>query len=158
MSESISYSHEKDGTLVVTVPKGTNVGRVLVQEEGTCIGSLYYPDHFAESSKMMDTISRQAAIEIVRVRCARIPTMAIRAMQELKDLPTEEPERKRGRWELDDDPHDGDCRCSYCGTAIEAMHERHHGLLNTLTGGKWWTFYPYCPHCGAQMEKGREQT
>lgn len=52
MSESISYHHEKDGTLVVTVPKGTNVGRVLVQEEGTCIGSLYYPDHFAGISKM----------------------------------------------------------------------------------------------------------
>ena len=52
MSESISCSHEKDGTLVVTVPKGTSVGRVLVQEEGTCIGSLYYSDHFADVSKM----------------------------------------------------------------------------------------------------------
>jgi hypothetical protein len=107
-----------------------------------------------ERRQDQDTISRAAAVETVRVRCARIPTMAIRAMQGIKDLPAIQP--KRGRWELDDDPHDGDCRYSYCGTVIEAMHERHHGLLNSLTGGKWWTFYRYCPNCGAKMEKGEQ--
>lgn len=49
--------------------------------------------HIADVSKK-DTISRQAAIEIVRVRCARIPTMAIRAMQEIKDLPSILPEQR----------------------------------------------------------------
>lgn len=34
----------EDGTLIVTVPKGTEVGRVLVQEEGTTNGALYYRD------------------------------------------------------------------------------------------------------------------
>ena len=33
-----------DGTLIVTVPHGTEVGRVLVQEEGTHNGALYYTD------------------------------------------------------------------------------------------------------------------
>lgn len=33
-----------DGTLTVTVPKGTKVTRVLVQEEGTKNGGLYYAD------------------------------------------------------------------------------------------------------------------
>lgn len=33
-----------DGTLTVTVPKGTHVGRVLVQEDGTQYGGLFYPD------------------------------------------------------------------------------------------------------------------
>ncbi len=33
-----------DGTLVVTVPEGTDVRRVLVQEEGTNYGTLYYTD------------------------------------------------------------------------------------------------------------------
>ena len=30
--------------LSITVPKGLNVGRVLVSEEGTSNGGLYYPD------------------------------------------------------------------------------------------------------------------
>lgn len=72
--------------------------------------------------------------------------------RKLETLPSAQP--KRGRWELDDEPHDGDCRCSRCGTVVEALHERHHGLLNTLTGGKWWTFYKYCPVCGAEMSEG----
>lgn len=38
------YSIEDDGTLVITVPKGTKVGRVLVQEEGTQYGGLFYAD------------------------------------------------------------------------------------------------------------------
>ena len=61
-------------------------------------------------------------------------------------------ERKKGRWVMDENPHDGDCRCSSCGIAIDAMHERHHGLLNALTNGKWWMFYHFCPRCGARME------
>lgn len=33
-----------DGTLTVTVPKGTKVTRVLVEEEGTQFGGLFYPE------------------------------------------------------------------------------------------------------------------
>lgn len=58
---------------------------------------------------------------------------------------------KEGEWIMDENPHDGDCRCSACLIAIDAMHERNHKLLNALTGGKWWTFYRYCPKCGARM-------
>ena len=59
---------------------------------------------------------------------------------------------KVGEWIMDENPHDGDCRCSACLIAIDAMHERNHELLNALTGGKWWTFYRYCPNCGARMQ------
>lgn len=38
----------EDGTLIVTVPKGTEVGSVLVQEEGTHFGALYYSDPLPE--------------------------------------------------------------------------------------------------------------
>ena len=62
-------------------------------------------------------------------------------------------ENVRGEWILDDNPHDGDCRCSACGIAIDQMHERNHGLLNALTNGKWWSFYNYCPNCGADMRE-----
>jgi hypothetical protein len=33
-----------DGTLEITMPKGKKVGRVLVCEEGTQNGALYYPE------------------------------------------------------------------------------------------------------------------
>ena len=65
---------------------------------------------------------------------------------------------KEGEWIMDEHPHDGDCRCSVCLVAIDAMHERNHGLLNALTGGKWWKFYKYCPNCGARMKGERNET
>lgn len=34
----------EDGTLVVPVKEGAKVGRVLIEEEGTCFGSMFYPD------------------------------------------------------------------------------------------------------------------
>ena len=40
-----------DGTLTVTVSKGTHVGRVLVQEDGTRYGGLFYPDEDRKRSK-----------------------------------------------------------------------------------------------------------
>lgn len=113
---------------------------------------------------MIDPVDRRAVIDELRA-CAieaatlygtndALKTAFKESLRGINNLPNVEADRKRGRWELDDDPHDGDCRCSCCGTVIEAMNERHHGLLNALTGGKWWTFYKYCPVCGAQMEKG----
>ena len=56
------------------------------------------------------------------------------------------------RWVMDEHPHDGDVRCSACLIAIAQMNERNHKLLNALTGGKWRTFYSYCPKCGAKMD------
>ena len=38
------YSISDDGTLTITVPKGTTVNRVLVQWEGTQWGGLFYAD------------------------------------------------------------------------------------------------------------------
>ena len=78
------------------------------------------------------------------------------AVDLLMRAPTVEPERKTGEWILDEDPHDGDCRCSACLMAIGQLHERNHGLLNALTGGKWWTFYKFCPNCGSY--NGGEQS
>ena len=40
-----------DGTLTVTVPNGTHVGRVLVQEDGTQYGGLFYPDEDRKRGK-----------------------------------------------------------------------------------------------------------
>lgn len=40
----LPYSIDPDGTLTITVPKGTTVKRVLVQEDGTQWGGLFYAD------------------------------------------------------------------------------------------------------------------
>jgi len=58
---------------------------------------------------------------------------------------------KHGRWVMDTDPDDGDCRCSNCHLCIGALHRRNHGLLKVL-GYQLNTFYKYCPSCGAKMD------
>ena len=40
----VPYSVSPDGTLIITVPKGTTANRVLVEWEGTHCGGLYYAD------------------------------------------------------------------------------------------------------------------
>ena len=86
------------------------------------------------------------------------PYLAEETLEELIDnaLAADVQEVRHGRWILDENPHDGDCRCSVCGVAIDAMNERNHEMLNILTGGKWWAFYHYCPWCGAKMDEVEE--
>ena len=44
-ADVIPYSIESDGTLIITVPKGTKrIGRILIEEDGTQYGGLFYPD------------------------------------------------------------------------------------------------------------------
>lgn len=83
---------------------------------------------------MDDMISRQAAIS----RAVTIPMFgrAIRVVgvSELESLPSVQPERKTGHWEIYIiSMLDGEgCRCSECGSE----------------GVSYWDF---CPHCGADM-------
>ena len=43
-ADVVPYSVSSDGTLTITIPKGIKVGRVLVEEDGTHLGGLYYAD------------------------------------------------------------------------------------------------------------------
>ena len=43
-ADVVPYTIAPDGTLTITVPKGTEVSRVLVQEDGTQWGGLFYAD------------------------------------------------------------------------------------------------------------------
>jgi len=63
-------------------------------------------------------------------------------------------ERPHGEWREDSD--DYDVRCSCCGITCDALNKSNHERLNVLTGGKWWTFYRFCPRCGALMRKEGE--
>ena len=94
---------------------------------------------------MNDTISRQAAIELLQIKISEafFKETAEKNVQEwLNELPTVQTEQKTGKWEKrifpDDDPY---FQVRYYCTACEC-----------------WNTYgetEFCPHCGAKME-GKE--
>ena len=43
-ADVIPYSIKSDGTLIITIPKGIKVDRVLIQEDETRWGGLYYAE------------------------------------------------------------------------------------------------------------------
>ena len=96
---------------------------------------------------MDDLISRQAAINAVFAWREDYKTKGINVkplVDWLKDLPTAQPERKKGKWIDDQDPIIVSGTCSCCGW--EAI------LFETDVAGM-----PYCPNCGAAMEGGEAE-
>ena len=101
---------------------------------------------------MIDTISRQAAIDalrdyLVEKRCPDDGTLTCRLIENevINKLPSIQPERKTGHWiEMSSANHT--YKCSECGR-----------LLVNVTDGKnnISKHYPYC-HCGAKMEGGEQ--
>ena len=61
----------------------------------------------------------------------------------IAELPSAQPERKKGRWNCSDDMYES-AVCSVCGwdTTEPWNHIRH--------------WFNYCPKCGAKMEEGGE--
>ena len=83
-----------------------------------------------------DLISRQAVIEINRSYHGQMPNeVNHRIWKEINDLPSAQPERKKGRW-IDMDDH---VMCSCCGAA-------HYGVDRN-----------YCPNCGGDMRGERDE-
>ena len=82
---------------------------------------------------MIDMISRQDAIDspvkMVSEGLEWIPVYHI------KELPSAQPERKKGKW-IDDKCSACGYKCSACGYRVEP-----------------WNNTPYCPNCGAKMER-----
>ena len=85
---------------------------------------------------MDDLISRQAAIDLMR--------MALEddwepdyATDRINELPSAQPEQKRGRWLPDNRRDGGFWVCSECKFPSEAF------AADVL--------YKFCPHCGAYM-------
>lgn len=97
-----------------------------------------------------DIIYRQEAIRWVKSECNPYgkPTIDFesgkKVIEHLEQLPTAEPERKEGRWIVDEKRFgDTDRHCSLCGAILEG------------DDGKWRNNY-YCYHCGAKMVKKPE--
>lgn len=99
---------------------------------------------------MKDTIYRQAAIDMIMGQPPE-PHYPTWYAEQIKELPSAQPERKTGRW-IERNPNNSpDCRlieCSECGNAyIVDM-----GLLLE----DWAEGRNFCIRCGARMEKGGE--
>ena len=64
------------------------------------------------------------------------------AMDAIRDLPSAQPERKKGKWIKTDNGHvEYDAVCSECG-------------FDWMWSDKG--YFKYCPHCGADMREGEK--
>lgn len=85
-----------------------------------------------------DCISRQAAIEALDKRFDSIPieqtTEILLLRKDLRDLPTAEPQRIKGKWALQSDDYYEYYECDQCGIAVGIDDIRN-----------------FCPNCGADM-------
>ena len=78
-----------------------------------------------------DTLDFEELTEINRANIQFDKDCKQNAIDLLKNAPTIEPERKKGKWKLDRDT-ERDWYCSECG----------------YIGNRW---FPFCPNCGADM-------
>ena len=80
-----------------------------------------------------DTISRKAAIDIVRFECGEWEGLAKTIIKRFEQLPDAQPERKRGKW-IYNSPVT--MKCNQCGLVIKDWD---------------WHRFKYCPNCIADM-------
>ena len=86
---------------------------------------------------MSDLISRISAIDAINSHFGfNIEEEYGSAVQEvINSLPSAEPERKKGKWELIDEAEPRRYACSECKCL------------------SWYGIYNYCPNCGADMRE-----
>ena len=99
-------------------------------------------------AEMNDLIDRQNAINVLEILADKMSdegqTVMAQAVAVLKDLRSEEPERKRGKW-----IYEGKrgrfpaCKCSICGHYENADWAMLQGAN-------------FCPNCGADMREEYE--
>jgi len=82
---------------------------------------------------MDDLISRQAAIDVAKAHWYKPDIVGA-----IEQLPSAEPERKKGKWLCSDDLYET-AVCSCCGwdTTEPWQHIK--------------SWFEFCPHCGADM-------
>ena len=92
-------------------------------------------------SACTDTISRQAAIDVVK----GIDRSFVKYIEE---LPSAQTEQKTGKWI----PHDCSGRASIDNDACSECGQRFYQIAET---GCIWN---YCPNCGAEMRGDKDET
>jgi hypothetical protein len=94
---------------------------------------------------MSDLIDREKAIEAISKLPVKVDNLgytwmiAIDVLKQIDDIPSEEPEQKRGEW-IKGKEDDFFRRCSVCGYIDIAVSE----LTNK--------YYNFCPSCGTKMK------
>lgn len=88
-----------------------------------------------------DAVSRMSDLLMVKFQGQRLPTWND-VYQAMNDIPSAEPERKKGKWMYKPNEYDGNTyECSRCGepwTLIEGTPKENN--MN------------YCPNCGAKLD------
>lgn len=97
---------------------------------------------------MSDLISRQAAINAVNTALFPKINTAKDAEKALMQIQSKQPERKKGRWIIRDNPGTGWYRvtCSECGEDVTSTIP----MIGFFPNAK--PLWDYCPWCGAKME------
>lgn len=102
---------------------------------------------------MDDLISRQAAIDVAdAVWSVTGDKNVAKVWDQIKDLPSAQPERMRGKWIIKDNPGTGWYRvtCSECGEDVTSTAP----CIGFYPNAK--VTWDYCPNCGADMREGSE--
>ena len=101
-----------------------------------------------------DCISRQAAIDALDKRFASIPveqtTEILQLRKDLRELPSAQPEWKKGKWLYAEDEYgiDGYHR-NQCGFFVP--WDYIHKFINYIED------YNFCPNCGADMRGEQDE-
>ena len=88
----------------------------------------------------MDTIDRQAAIDVVKGIDSHF-------VKYIEAVPSAQPMRKRGEWHKQDNGQIYWYECSVCG--CEPLRNKWNGD---------WEFSDFCPNCGADMRGDADET
>lgn len=96
-----------------------------------------------EQEPCEDAISRQAVLDYAKDTCLDLDKYEDTEIfcDEIKDMPSVTPTRKKGKWITD--PGIG-CKCSECG-------RKPYPYQADSSGDDYWK-PDYCPNCGIEME------
>ena len=103
---------------------------------------------------MDDLISRQAAIEALDKRFDSIPmeqtTEILLLRKDLRNLPSAQPQRMRGKWTYGEDEYSIDgYHCDKCGFFVPWDYT--HKFIDFIKD------YHFCPNCGADMRGKQDE-
>ena len=110
------------------------------------------PEYLAEQAGILatdaDTISRQAAIDALDKRFDSIPmeqtTEILLLRKDLRNLPSAQPQRMRGKWTYGEDEYGIDgYHCDKCGFFVPWDYT--HKFIDFIKD------YHFCPNCGADI-------
>lgn len=135
-----------DMKIDIPVPKAA----VTQRKRNTALDMAINALNCSEIPNSSDTISRRQAIDALKEKVFHnLSDEFYGAMQVLDELPSAQPERKKGRW-IESNPQNSKlCRlmtCSECGKAY---------IVNINVPYEDWTeAHKFCVECGTKMKNG----